>query len=213
MAEANDPIAALVPKACRRWSRTDPVLAHLAKRYPLPPSPLVEPDGFRSLVSSIIHQQVSLAAGRAIHERLRRALGGRISPTGILRVGEEALRAAGLSRSKAAYITDLAGRTKRKEIDFRSLHALPDDAVVDILTQVKGIGTWTAKMFLMFHLHRPDVCAPEDLGLRLAVVRFYDVPEQEAWAFMEENHQRWSPYATVAARVLWNARRAVDEDT
>lgn len=206
-----DPIAALVPKARRRWSKTDPVLARLAKEHPLPPSPLIEPDGFRALVASIVHQQVSLAAGRTIYGRLESSLRGHITATGVIRIGEARLREAGLSRAKSAYVLDLAFRTKAKEVDFTSFVDMPDEEVIATLTQVKGIGTWTAKMFLMFHLQRPDVHAPEDLGLRIAVSRFYGVPEKEAARAMDEMRPRWSPYSTVAARVLWNARRAIEQ--
>jgi DNA-3-methyladenine glycosylase II len=198
----------LQPTAQRHWARTDPVMARLSKANPLPAEQAIPGhDGFGALVASITHQQVSLAAGRSIHARLVKALGGQVTPRRVLNRTPEQLREAGLSRSKAAYIQDLADKTLRKEVEFGAFAALDDGAIIEELTAVKGIGTWTAKMFLLFHLERPDVFAPEDLGLRLAVAQAYGVPPDGSTKVMEAMRPAWSPYNSVAARVLWQSRR------
>ncbi len=205
-----DALLALLPKARRRWAQTDPVLARLSREHAPTARPIADPsDGFDALVGSLVHQQVSLAAGRAIYSRLTAALGGAVTPEAVLRVGPDGMRAAGLSRPKATYVADLAAWTAAGAIAFDRFPSMPDDDVVTALTAVKGIGDWTAKMFLIFHLSRPDVLAPEDLGLRIAVSHFYRVSPERAAALMEKKRPAWSPYASVASLVLWNARRAV----
>jgi DNA-3-methyladenine glycosylase II len=193
------------------WDKTDKVLAKLSRRNPIPPGPhSLTSDGFSTLVLSIVHQQVSMAAARTIQGRLIKLLGGRITPRRILNRTPEQLRSAGLSRGKATYILDLADKTARKDVEFDRFPDMDDEAILAELTAVKGIGTWTAKMFLMFHLQRPDVLAPEDLGLRMAVAEVYKVAPQDAAEEMLERRERWSPYCSVAARVLWESRRNPD---
>ena len=202
------PLHRLQPAAEAHWAKTDKTLARLSKRTPLPSEPhSLTSDGFSTLVLSIVHQQVSMAAARTIQARLIKLLGGSITPRRILNRTPEQLRSAGLSRAKATYILDLADKTARGDVEFDRFQDMDDEAILAELTAVKGIGTWTAKMFLMFHLHRPDVLAQEDLGLRLAVADVYKVPEKEAAEEMLSRRERWSPYCSVAARVLWNSRR------
>lgn len=199
----------LQPKAQRHWARTDPVLARLSKANPIPAEPVIAgADGFAALVQSITHQQVSLAAGQTIHGRLVKLLGGNVTPRRVLNRTPDQLRSAGLSRGKSAYILDLADKTLRGDVEFTRFAEMPDDAIIEELTAVKGIGVWTAKMFLIFHLHRPDILAPEDLGLRIAVSNAYGVPPEAAGEAMEELGPKWSPYSSVAARVLWQSRRS-----
>lgn len=196
----------LQPAAEKRWSRSDPVMARLSRAHPLDPPQITPKDGFAALVESITHQQVSMAAARTIHARLVKTLGGKVTPRRVLNRTPEQLRAAGLSRGKAAYILDLADKTQRGEVEFDRFAAMEDDAILAELVAVKGIGTWTAKMFLLFHLGRPDVFAPEDLGLRLAVADAYGVPPEQAASAMARQQEAWSPYNSVAARVLWQSR-------
>lgn len=199
----------LQPEAEARWKATDRTLHRLSRATPLDPEPQIrEQDGFATLVTSITHQQVSMAAAKTIHARLVKALGGKVTPRRVLARSPEQLRAAGLSRSKAAYILDLADRTQRKEVEFGRFPAMDDEAILAELTAVKGIGVWTAQMFLLFHLHRPDVLPTGDLGLRLAVADAYGVPPEKAAALMLDHRERWSPYCSVASRVLWQSRRA-----
>lgn len=206
-----DPLLDLLPKARRRWARTDPLLAAIAKAHPAPVRSVEFGPPFEALVGSIAHQQVSLAAGRTIFGRVAQAAGGAVTPEGILAAGPDKLRAAGLSRPKVAYVLDLAEKTRDGIVDFAKIAAAPDDEVVATLTEVKGIGVWTAKMFLIFHLHRPDVLAPEDLGLQIAVSRAYKVPRARAAKKMEKLGPAWSPYASVAALTLWHWRHVMDE--
>ncbi len=209
--ESTDRVLATLPAAVAHWRTTDPVLADLARSDPPQPWAARDPDPFVDLCTSITHQQVSLEAGRTIYARFEAAVGGAgtVRPATVLAAGEDALRGAGLSRAKARYVLDLAARVESGDLDLGSLADLDDDAVVAALTAVQGIGAWTAKMFLLFHLGRPDVCPWEDLGVRLAVQRFYGVPEKQAAAWLrDEARARWSPYNSAAARVLWTARRS-----
>lgn len=203
----DDPLLALLPKAKRRWARTDPVLHAIAKEAPPPQRSLVFDEPFHALVGSIAHQQVSIQAGRSIFLRVDAACGGRATPEGVLAAGPEALRAAGLSRPKVAYVTDLAQKARSGEVDLGGLARMEDAEVVEQLTRVKGIGVWTAKMFLLFHLNRPDVHVPEDLGLQVAVSQAYKVPRARAVAKMMKLGPLWSPYNSLAALTLWNWRR------
>lgn len=201
------PLYTLQPDAEKAWRKSDSTLHRLSRDNPLPADRVIAAeDPFSALVTSITHQQVSLAAGRTIHANLVRALGGKVTPRRVLSRSPEQLRAAGLSRSKTAYVQDLAARTLAGDVEFDRFPELADDAIVEELVAVKGIGVWTAKMFLIFFLERPDVFAPEDLGLRLAVSQAYGVPPEKAAGVMEKMRGKWSPYNSVAARVLWKSR-------
>ena len=203
----DDPLLALLPKARRRLARTDPVMARILKEHP-PEARSLEPKApLAALVESITHQQVSLAAGRTIYGRVEAACGGAVAPAALLALGPERLRECGLSRPKAAYVLDLAARTASGEVDFARFPGMTDDEVIETLTRVKGIGAWTAKMFLLFHLSRPDVLAHEDLGLQIAVSQAYGVPREEAAATMKALGPKWSPYGSVVSLALWNWRR------
>lgn len=204
-----DPLLADLPKAKRRWARTDPVLAALAREAPPPARAFGAALPFRALVESITHQQVSLQAGRTIFARVDAACGGPATPEGILKAGPDALRAAGLSRPKVAYVLDLAQKSVTGEVDLARIAELPDDDIIEQLTRVRGIGVWTAKMFLLFHLGRPDVFVPEDLGIQLAVEKAYDVPRSRVQAKLRTRQALWSPYNSLAALTLWNWRRVV----
>lgn len=183
----------------------------ILKEHPLPERALEGGDPFRALVESITHQQVSIHAGRTIFGRVEAACGGEVTPANVLLHDVDALRALGLSRPKASYVLDLAARATGGEVDFARLPAMGDEEVVETLTRVKGIGVWTAKMFLIFHLHRPDVLAPEDLGLQIAVSQAYRVPRAKAAAKMRKMGPVWSPYNSVVALALWNWRRVREE--
>ncbi len=199
----------LQPTAEKRWKTSDAVMHRLSRRNPIPVDPPIQaPDGFGALVRSITHQQVSMAAAETIHGRLVKVLGGKVTPRRVLNRTPEQLRGAGLSRSKSEFVLDLAYKTNAGEVEFDRFPTMGDEAVIEELTAVKGIGAWTAKMFLIFHLERPDVWAPEDLGLRMGVAAAYGVSEKQAAKVMETQREAWSPYNSVAARVLWTSRRA-----
>lgn len=202
-----DPILDLLPKARRKLAKTDPVMAAILRTNPPTARSLGPKDPFAALVESITHQQVSLAAGRTIYGRVVDACGGNLAPDAVLALGPDKLRAAGLSRPKTAYVLDLAQRVASGVVDFKRIAEAPDEEVIETLTRVKGIGVWTAKMFLIFHLSRPDVCAHEDLGLQIAVSQAYDVPRARAAAKMRKLAPAWSPYGSLVALALWNHRR------
>lgn len=200
-----------LPQAVSHWRSADPVLHDLAVAHPPEPWPDANEDAFVALARAIVHQQVSLAAGRTIYERFEAAVGGKVAPAAVLACGEQTLRGAGLSGQKTSYLLDLAAHLEDGRLDLDALAGMEDEDAIAALVQVRGIGVWSAKMFLLFHLARRDVCPWEDLGVRLAVVRFYDVPQKQATAWLrDEARPIWSPYNSLAARVLWNARRVVD---
>ncbi|MGB0651678.1 MAG: DNA-3-methyladenine glycosylase family protein [Thermoplasmatota archaeon] len=200
-------LLAQLDDAIDHWRQTDPLLVALAEEHRPDPALSSGDDPFAALVESITHQQVSLAAGRTIHGRALEAMGGVASPAAALAAGPEALRGAGLSRSKVAYVLDLAERCDNGSLDLAALEAASDDEVIAALTAVKGIGVWTAKMFLLFHLQRPDVSAPEDLGVRVAAAIAYGMPEADGAALVKEKAAVWSPYNSLACLVLWHSRR------
>lgn len=178
----------------------DPVLARaLEVTGPLPLRR--KPDGFAALFNAIIGQQVSTASASAIWARLEAA--GLIAPEPVLRAGEEGLRAAGLSRQKIAYALALAAAG----IDYSALRTAPDADVIKTLTAVKGIGVWTAEVYAMFALGRPDVFAPGDLALQEAAKLIYEMPTRPKEKELRQMAQDWSPWRAVAARLFFTYYR------
>lgn len=202
-----EPLLADLPRAIRRWQRTDPTLAKLARAHPPTNRTIGSGDLFGDLASSLVHQQVSIHAGRAIWTRLATACGGRVTPRALLALGPEKLRAAGVSRSKAAYLLDLAARAEDGRLNLEGLRGRADAEAIAQLTQVKGIGVWTAQMFLLFALARPDVVADGDLGLQIAVAKAYRVPRARAAGTLRRRAALWSPYGSLASLVLWQSKR------
>ena len=155
------------------------------------------PDGFAQLLSAIVSQQVSVAAARAIWKRMQTArLTG---PRKILWASDEELRAVGLSRQKIRYARALAAA----RIDYRALRMAPTDEIIDILTEVPGIGIWTAEVYAMFSLGRADVFAPDDLALQEGARLLYDLDARPKPRVLREMATTWSPWRSVAARQLW----------
>ncbi|MDQ3741892.1 MAG: DNA-3-methyladenine glycosylase 2 family protein [Actinomycetota bacterium] len=170
-------------------------------------------DHYAALVRAIVGQQLSVRAARAIHGRLLEQFAGRPpTPEQILAREPEELRAAvGLSRAKAAFLRSLAEHVLDGSLDLERLDTLPDEEVVAELVAVKGIGEWSAHMFLMFQLRRPDVLAVGDLGIRRAVERAYGLPEQPSAAELTALAEPWRPYRTHACFVLWDSLDVVPE--
>ncbi len=158
---------------------------------------------FHSLARSIVYQQLSGKVAAVIFGRLAAAAGDPLMAPAVLAMTEEDLRACGLSKQKAAYIRDLAAR--EAEIEFAKLPRLSDELVIRRLTQVKGIGTWTAHMFLMFGLRRRDVLPVGDLGIRMAIQKIYDMRELPAPKQIEQLAGNWRPYCSVASWYLWRS--------
>lgn len=155
------------------------------------------PDGFAQLLSAIVSQQVSVASASAIWGRMKGA--GLTGPRKIMWACDEDLRAVGLSRQKMRYARALAGA----RIDYRALRDAPNDAVIATLIEVPGIGAWTAEIYTMFSLGRADVFAPGDLALQEAARILFDLPERPKERAFRVMAQGWSPWASVAARLLW----------
>ena len=156
-----------------------------------------KPDGFAELLSAIVSQQVSVASARAIWARMEEAELTR--PEAILQAADDDLRGAGLSRQKVRYARALS----EADIDFNALRDKPDSEVVTILTQVSGIGVWTAEIYAMFSLGRADVFAPGDLALQEGARILFDRPERPKERALRQMAEAWSPWRSVAARLLW----------
>jgi len=131
--------------------------------------------------------------------------GSPLTPTGILKLSDQQLREAGLSRQKSAYVKDLATKTREGLLDFSALDALPDAEVIEQLTQVKGIGVWTAHMFLMFSLKRADVLPTGDYGIQAAMKKHYKKRKMPKPHIMEKIAKPWSPYRSIACWYLWKS--------
>jgi DNA-3-methyladenine glycosylase II len=169
------------------------------------------PDHYGALVRSIVGQQLSRKAARAIYGRLTDRYGGRPpTPAEVIAEDPEELRtSAGLSRAKVTFLRSLAEHVLSGALELERLDDLPDDEVIAELVAVKGIGEWSAHMFLMFHLGRPDVLAVGDLGIRKAVMRLYGLDEMPGPAAIEAIAEPWRPYRTLACLFLWESLDAV----
>jgi DNA-3-methyladenine glycosylase II len=167
-------------------------------------------DHYGALVRSIVGQQLSTRAARAIYGRLTERFGGRTpTPAEVIEDDPDSLRvAAGLSHAKVRYLRSLAQHVLDGSLDLDGLDALPDEEVVAQLVAINGIGLWSAQLYLMFHLQRPDVVAVGDLGLRKAVMQRYDLPKLPDAAEMERIAEPWRPYRTLASRFLWRSLAA-----
>ncbi len=164
-------------------------------------------DHYGALVRAIVGQQLSTKAARTIYLRLTERYGGRTpTPAELIADDLDALRsAAGLSRAKASYLRSLAEHVVSGELELERLDEIPDGEVAAELVAVKGLGQWTADMFLMFHLQRPDVLPVGDLGIRRAVERAYRLPGLPASAELVEIAEPWRPHRTLACRYLWRS--------
>jgi DNA-3-methyladenine glycosylase II len=163
-------------------------------------------DAYGSLVRTIVGQQLSTKAARSIYGRLTALFDDRPpTPEDLISTDEEPLRACGLSRPKVRYLRDLAERVISGELDLQSLHDLPDDEVIRKITSVKGLGRWSADMFLMFHLGREDVLPVGDLGVRRAAERAYSLPAIPDAGTLQNLARPWSPHRTLASFYLWES--------
>jgi DNA-3-methyladenine glycosylase II len=191
-------------KAVIHLKKSDPVLRALVER--VGPCRIEHRDpSFDMLVRSIVYQQLSGKVAAVIFGRLLAAVKGDLTPRRVLRLPHERMRALGLSNQKATYIRDLAERTKSGEVDFAALPGMSDEQVIETLTRVKGIGVWTAQMFLIFALKRMDVLPVGDLGVRSAIKKAYGLAELPKPVDMEELARAWRPYCSVASWYLWRS--------
>jgi DNA-3-methyladenine glycosylase II len=191
-------------KAILHLKKADPVLRSLIDRVGAYRIEYRYP-GFETLARSIVYQQLSGKVAKVIFGRLAEAAGSELTPESILKLRPGRMRKAGLSKQKTAYIRDLSRLTKSGALDFAALPGLSDDDVIAMLTQVKGIGVWTAHMFLIFALERPDVLPVGDLGIRMAIRKEYGMEELPNAKQIEERAAVWHPYCTVASWYLWRS--------
>jgi DNA-3-methyladenine glycosylase II len=160
---------------------------------------------FASLAEAIVYQQLNGKAAVTIFKRFAELAGEPITPEGILKLSDEQLRSVGLSKQKSSYLKDLAAKTAAGLLDFSRLPDLSDDEVIKHLTQVKGIGVWTAHMFLMFSLRRPDVLPTGDYGVQVAIKKHYNKRKLPKPKDMEKIARAWVPYRSVACWYMWRS--------
>ena len=215
-------------KAINHLKKCDPVLSAIIQRVGAFRMEFGEPT-FHSLAEAIVYQQLNGKAAVTIFKRFAALAGEPLTPQGILKLSGEQMRSVGLSKQKSAYLKDLAEKTVSRLLDFAKLPDLPDKEIIEHLTQVKGIGVWTAQMFLMFTLRRPNVLPTGDFGVRMAMYKHYlDVQRAKAPAKkngtkksakkgrprkiklptpeqMEKIAKCWEPYRSVACWYLWKS--------
>lgn len=208
-------------RAIAHLKQCDPVMASIIAR--VGPFRLDRrPATFEAMVRAIVFQQLAGAAARAIYQRLQAACeqavagqdterslygGFAITPESVLALTEELMRACGLSRQKLSYIRDLAQKTLAREVDFASLPGMSDEEVIAHLTRIKGVGPWSAQMFLIFALGRPDIMPTADLGINMAICKAYGKRKIPKPKQILKFSEKWKPYRSIACWYLW---RSVD---
>jgi len=197
--------------AQRHLARRDPVLKGMIRSIG-PCNLHYRPDRFAALVRSIISQQISTKAAAAIAARFESILAKTgITPAAVLSVSPESLRAAGLSAAKTRALYDLAEKIVDGTVPLKHIHKLPDEEVITSLLPVKGIGRWTAEMFLIFSLGRLDVFPVDDGGVRTAIRRQYGLSETPTKATLIERAELWRPYRSIATWYFWRSLGAVPQ--
>src|SRR5579863_7639055 len=191
-------------KAVNHLKKADPVLRAIIERVGPCRMEFGLPE-FCSVAEAIVYQQLNGKAAVTIFNRFAALAGEPLTPEGILKLSDEQLRGVGLSKQKSAYLKDLAAKTAAGALDFVRLPELSDDEVIEHLTQVKGIGVWTAHMFLMFSLQRPNVLPTGDLGVRAAIRKAYGMEALPTVREIEKLAAPWHPWCSVAAWYLWRS--------
>src|SRR6266852_6879029 len=215
-------------RAVMHLKKSDPVLRAIIERVG-PCRMEFGPPEFSSLAEAIVYQQLNGKAAVTIFKRFAALAGDPLTPEGILKLSPEQMRSVGLSKQQSSYLFDMAERAHRGELDFSRLPEMPDEEVIAHLTQVKGVGVWTAQMFLMFTLRRPNVLPTGDFGVRMAMYKHYlegqrtKVPAKRNGAKksakksrprkiklptpeqMEKIANCWEPYRSVACWYLWKS--------
>jgi len=189
--------------------RRDPILGEIIRRVgACGLGAEHHPDHLTALAASIVSQQLSGKAADTIFGRFLALFPGDLIPdaASVVALDEASLRGVGLSRQKTMYLRDLCVRIQEGELVLDGIDALPDDAVIDRLTTVKGIGRWTAEMFLMFRLHRPDVLPVDDLGIVTGVQKLYGLRKRPVAKRLLSIGEAWRPYRSVACWYLWRIK-------
>jgi DNA-3-methyladenine glycosylase II len=188
----------------RLLARRDPVIRDLMRTHgACGLADAQHTDPFTALVHAIVSQQLSTKAAATIARRFDALFGGTPTPAGVAAVTDPQLRAVGLSGQKIEYMRDLCARMQSGSLPLGDIHILDDAAVIEALTQVKGIGRWTAEMFLMFRLHRPDILPVGDLGIVKAVQRAYKLRKAPDPKRLTRIGEPWRPYRSIACWYLW----------
>src|SRR5258707_3434855 len=189
-------------KAVNHLMKSDPVLAAIIQEIGPCRMEFAQPT-FHRLAESILYQQLNGRAAVTIFNRFTAAAGDPLTPEGILKLSDAEMRRVGLSRQKTLYLRDRAEKTKVGLMEFERLPELSEQEVIDHLTQVKGIGIWTAHMFLMFTLRRPDILPTGDYGVQAAMKKHYRKRKWPKPAVMEKIAKPWIPYSSIACWYLW----------
>lgn len=193
----------MYPKALKHFKTVDPLLFELAKSI----DPIVlekSQNHFLRLVRSIVGQQLSVKAASTIYSRFEKLFKKGVNAKEILKLKDDDIRACGISYPKIKYIKDLSEKVEKKEIILETFETTDEKTIIEALTKVKGIGVWSAEMFLMFALARPDVFSVGDLGLKNAMIKLYGLKKPTNQELLEIS-EKWSPYRTYACRILWES--------
>jgi DNA-3-methyladenine glycosylase II len=190
--------------AVRHLKKADPILAAIIENVG-PCRMEFNPPTFHSLAEAIVYQQLNGKAAVTIFKRFTALTGEPVTPKGILKLTDAQLRSVGLSKQKSSYLKDMAERAERGELDFSRLPDMTDDEVIKHLTQVKGVGVWTAHMFLMFTLRRPNVLPTGDYGVQMAMKKHYKKRKLPKPEQMIKIARLWEPYRSVACWYLWRS--------
>ncbi|MGA7292667.1 MAG: DNA-3-methyladenine glycosylase [Terriglobales bacterium] len=190
--------------AVKHLKKSDPVMAAIIGRIGPCRIQFGEPT-FHSLAESILYQQLNGKAAATIFDRFTALAGDPLTPKGILKLTDEQMRGVGLSRQKTSYLRDLAEKTAVGLLEFERMSEMSEDEVIAHLTQVKGIGVWTAHMFLMFTLRRPDILPVGDYGVQAAIKKHYKKRKWPKPDVMQKIAKPWAPYRSIACWYLWKS--------
>jgi DNA-3-methyladenine glycosylase II len=191
-------------KAINHLKQSDPVLAGIIDQVGRYRVEYSEPT-FHTLAEAILYQQLNGKAAATIFARFTGAAGDPLTPKAILKLTDAEMRAVGLSRQKTSYLRDLSEKTAAGLMEFERMPDLPEAEVIAHLTQVKGVGVWTAHMFLMFSLRRPDILPTGDYGIQAAIKKYYKKRNWPKPAVMEKIAKPWAPYRSIACWYLWRS--------
>lgn len=197
-------------KQAVKFLKKDPKLAKIIKYVGSYEISLMK-NPYESLVEAIITQQLSGKAAESISKKFRKLFVRFPKPADVIKMPDSRLRSAGLSGMKVKYIKDLSEKIESKELKIRSLKNMADEEVIMQLTQVKGVGRWTAEMFLIFSLGRLDVLPVGDLGLKKGIQRMYSMPDLPEKDKIEDLAEKWRPYRTVATWYIWKSLNQFDK--
>ena len=191
-------------KAVNHLKKSDPVLRAIIERVGPCRMEFGEPE-FCTVAEAIVYQQLNGQAAATIFKRFADLAGDPLTPEGILKLSDEQLRSVGLSKQKSSYLKDLATKTADGLLNFTRLPEMTDEEVIEHLTQVKGVGVWTAHMFLMFSLQRPNVLPTGDYGVQMAIKKHYRKRKLPKPKDMEKIARAWEPYRSVACWYMWRS--------